>query len=468
MGKALALLLCALASAAHADGTRTHVHPDGPTETCQLLVPFPIAPPDLDPAASTWYRDEDSRDIEALCAIDLHAESSTAATAVGVCPKIHGTMPGLEIYDLDGTGLSKRQFESARCKIPGRGHGSRGRPRGAVKLAKYKTAAFISEPESMLLYFHFSRLLGNLAHVQPATWRTLDRARYRRWAADGIARLAKADPKLTTLDGWQVLDRLLDPRTLPRPRIVHARERLVVDDLLVWGALVENPRGERERQALCLTGGKNLAHPTGWRQYAFYRLVNSRRPLAEQRFTLQQLACARDYTDMVVLDTLFNQIDRMGNVHQKTYYHSVDDRGRMTWSSKQTPGAVPLTRLLLKDNDDGLKWSVRSLIVAFDLLGDIHHMDPTVYARIQWLAGLMMAPASAARIKTWFTTAVHVREVNYDHVRDRFVDLAARLQRAHDRGQLLLDLDLAAAVAAAATPRPPSAPRSASAGPPAR
>jgi hypothetical protein len=439
------------------------VAPDGVTESCQLLVPFPFLPPDVtNYQGKTYYRHEDFEDIEALCEMDLHR-------SVGVCPKIHGTQPGLEIYDLATTTLDKRQFEAARCKIPGRLHGSKGKPRGAIKAAKFKTAVFSSEAESMLFYFHFSRLLGNLGHVQPAAWRTVSARSYRQWARDALARQIKVPSSgFSTVDGWEILDGLLDPRTRPRPRIVSARKRMMVDLTLAWGAIVENPRGERERRALCLGGSKGLAHPSGFRAMGFYRLVSSRKPLAAQRFDLQTLACARDYTDMIILDHVFNQIDRMGNIHQKTYYHSIDDQGRLTWSGKESPGAVPLKRLVMKDNDDGLKWKIRSIISAIGLVDEIRHLDPTVYARTQWLAGLMTDPATRDAVKQWFVQSVRVSEGHYDVVRGRFLEVADKFKKRHDSGQLQLDLDLAAAVQGVTTRRPPSAPRSASAAPPAR
>ncbi len=455
------VLTCVLATTTPA-AADDHVAPDGVTESCQLLVPFPFLPPDVTSyQGKTYYRHEDFEDIEALCEMDFHDN-------VGVCPKIHGTQPGLEIYDLSTTKLDKKQFEAARCKIPGRLHGSKGKPRGAIKAAKFKTAVFSSEAESMLFYFHFSRLLGNLGHVQPAAWRTVSARAYRGWANDAIKRFAalKQQPVFSTLDGWEIVDNLLDPRVKPRPRIVASRRRMMIDATLAWGAIVENPRGERERLALC--GGRTpLAKPQGFRAMRFYRLVDSRKPLSEHHFDAQLLACARDYTDMIILDHVFNQIDRMGNIHQKTYYHSIDDQGRLTWSAKETPGAVPLRRLVMKDNDDGLKWKIRSIISAIGLVDEIRHLDPTVYARVQWLAGLMTDPTTNDAVKRWFVQSVHVSEGHYEVVRGRFLEVAAKFKKKHDSGQLHLDLDLAAAVQDVSR-RPPSGPRSASAAPPAR
>ncbi len=450
LGLALALALSAIAPGARADSTRTHLLPDGPTETCQLLVPFPFRPPDAEAGARTWYRDEDTAAIDRLCAIDLHADESNVATAVGVCPKIHGTLPGLEIYDLTTAGAGKRLFEATRCKIPGRQGGSAGKSRRAVKLAKFKTAVFGSENESVLFYFHFSRLLGNLAHVQPATFRTVARSHYQRWTADAITRLTgRSQPAYSPLDGWEILQRLLSPRTRPRPRIVWARKRILADDERVQGAIMENPRGERERNALCLRGSGRLGQPKMFREFAFFRLVASRRPVPGD-VNLQTLACARDFTDMVILDHVFNQIDRMGNVHQKTYHHYLDDRGHLAWKGKPAPGAVPLVRLVLKDNDDGLKWKVRGAIVASRLLDDIRHLDPTVYRRMQWLASVMSDPATAPQVKAWFRDSVHVTDASYDRVRERFLEVAAHFRKLHDAGILQLDLDLEAALRAAA------------------
>ncbi len=103
---------------------------------------------------------------------------------------------------------------------------------------------------------------------------------------------------------------------------------------------------------------------------------------------------------------------------------------------------VPLERLLLKDNDDGLRWDRFGLLNATLIIDEVRHLDALTYARLQWLAGLMTDPATRDAVKAYFTDSVHVSAKSYDDVSARLIDLAARFKRKHAAGALLLDLDL--------------------------
>jgi hypothetical protein len=451
----------------------SHRSPGGVVETCKRLAPFPFRPAGLllDKRAFSqrkdWYRDQDSEVVDRLCSVDLYAARSTKKRrARAVCPKLKGSSPGLEIYDLKTARMSKRRFERKVCRIMRRKRWSRRRIR---KTSVYKTTVFGRERQATLLYFHFSRLLGNIALVPPSTSRTVSAREYTAWSRRGLRYMKKIGKKtelasINTIDGWDVLVGLMtvSPRRV-RGRQVMARHRLLVPGRphLVRGTITRNVRGESEHRALCYHGRIEFEKAASYRKAPYYRLVRSRRSaqrllgLAQKRGRrlrrgLQKLSCARDFTHMVILDQLLNQRDRIGNVHEKVYYHFVDSQGRLDWRKKSSkvPGkvVVPLRRLILRDNEDGLYFKHVGQIVSAGLFRDIRHLDPGTYSRIQWLARLMDDSRSAAAVKRYFVDHVEIDPGMYEQVKARFVWIARYFARRRGAGKLRLDLDLAKAI----------------------
>jgi hypothetical protein len=77
------------------------------------------------------------------------------------------------------------------------------------------------------------------------------------------------------------------------------------------------------------------------------------------------------------------------------------------------------------------------------ILEETHHIDQTIYNRLQWLAGLMQdsEPGSAAKVKDYFANAVHLSGENYDQMRISLIQQAASLKSRVDAKDILLDLD---------------------------
>jgi hypothetical protein len=436
-----------------------HVTPGGITESCQLLVEFPFTPPDVaaDPEVERWYRNHDFSEIADLCKIDFYAPQTTQdVTAVGVCTKVHWSTPALEVHAIDQVGMKKSTFERYRCKKDRR-------RRGAKKVAKLKIPMYHREPESGLLYFHFSRLLGHNAFVYPTTYRTVSRREFRKWASVAIDTLTSKRElhRLNPLGGWRALFR---------------RHRKGKD--VLGGAFAENPRGEKSHYPFkALEDRKTIIGAASvFRKRPYFKVLASRRPVTEQLDfdktrprvydkSLQALTYAHDFSQMVILDTLFQQRDRGGNINSLIRYHSVDDKGRIKWKKKidnddDAAKMVKLERVLLKDNDDGLKWDTYGAINLSILVDEVRHLDKLTYERMQWLAGLLEDPASRATIKTYFVESVHVGGDLFDAVADRFIKLAARFEKKHADGKLMLDLGLEPLIADRPPPPPDKVARS--------
>jgi hypothetical protein len=97
---------------------------------------------------------------------------------------------------------------------------------------------------------------------------------------------------------------------------------------------------------------------------------------------------------------------------------------------------------MYKDNDDGMNWGMNSISVT-PILNETHHIDQTIYNRLQWLAGLMQdgEAGSDAKIKDYFVNVVHTSSDNYDKLKASLVKQAESLKSRVDSKDISLDLD---------------------------
>jgi hypothetical protein len=417
-----------------------HTSPNGVPEFCTLLPQFPFTPPDVtaDPKTKRWFHEEDFEDVAKLCAMDLYIpEPADELAMVGVCPKLHWSTPALELFDLSDGKLKKATFQEARC--------GRWKNRGRPKLAKWKPYVYDKEPESAIFYFHFSRLLGNAALVYPATWRTVDRAEFHAWSKTAIDYISRLHTTATPINGWNAM----------RSRHKKAHQ----DPDVINGSLAKNPRGEKSHSAFIKWS------PDVIKKEWYFKILASKKPIEDlielddvddpkaYHKNVQRLAYVVDFTNLVVLDSLFNQRDRAGNISAKKFVYFTDDAGNLRWKKELAEDdprpRVTLERLLLKDNDDGMEWDMFGKMNSSRLVPDLRHFDPTMFARVQWLAGLMRGDDTKDQVKSYFTDGLHLPETSYEAVKARFLKLADRLARWHDMGRLQLDLDLAPFIAKA-------------------
>src|SRR6266567_3186472 len=217
---------------------------------------------------------------------------------------------------------------------------------------------------------------------------------------------------------------------------------------LVYGSLAQNPRGEESSPEDYWTRDAIRGH-------SFYKVLSSKSPVANilnlnDAKSLQDLALAQDMTRGVILDSIFRQVDRLGNISIDQLQHYVTNEGKVKWddkvSDKDKADAVSpiqsLKRIIYKDNDDGMNWEKNSISVT-PILDETHHIDQTIYNRLQWLAGLMQdsEPGSAAKVKDYFVNAVHISGENYDQMRVSLIKQATSLKSRVDAKDIQLDLN---------------------------
>jgi hypothetical protein len=228
---------------------------------------------------------------------------------------------------------------------------------------------------------------------------------------------------------------------------------------VIAGTFYENPRGEKDFKAFSYSSpGVRIGTIWQFRSRPYYKVATSKKSLSDllefdttnqKKFdkSLQALATAQDFVHMLILDHLFNQRDRGGNINSRVRYHFLDDKQQLRWKKEpnkddEADAMVPLERLLLKDNDDGLRWDKFGLLNASLIIDEVRHLDSLAYTRIQWFAKLMTDAATKDKVKQYFIDAVHVQPKSYEDVRQRLIDFAAKLERKYKTGKLMLDLDL--------------------------
>ena len=412
-----------------------HSTPSGATEIAQRLIAFPFTPPDVKlkekealSSSNDWFTKHDKDKIDELGSLDFHA--SSGPESVGVVPKLHNTSAGVEIYQLPPT-LSKETFE--RNEGPYRSGKTKkySNKRSGEKIAKFKAGTMA---QSGVACFYVSRLLGHLVEVPPATYRTIDVQDFGR-----LGDQARTTGHPSCTEAWANL----------RAMVKSANPRVVLSGgKVVYGSIAQNPRGEQSSPEDYWTVGAIRGH-------SFYRVLSSRSPVVttlnlNDAKCLQDLALAQDMARGVILDSIFRQVDRLGNISIAVLQHYVTNEGKVKWddklSDKDKAEAVSpfhsLKRIMYKDNDDGMMWGMNSISVT-PILNETHHVDKTVYNRLQWLAGLMQdsEPGSNAQIKDYFVNVVHISGDNYDKMKASVIKQAASLKSRVDAKDILVDLD---------------------------
>jgi hypothetical protein len=412
-----------------------HPTPNGVTEIAQRLIRFPFTPSDVKvkdeealSSSNNWFTKHDKKEIDQLDSLDFFA--SSGPQSVGVAPKLHNTSAGIEIYELPPT-LSKETFEKTEGPYRSGVTKKYSNKRSGKKVAKFKAGTMA---ESGLACFYVSRLLGHLVEVPPATYRTMDVQEFQK-----VGEQARTTGHPSCTEAWANLRAMVKSGN---PKVVLPNGKLA------FGSLAQNPRGENSSPEDYWTVGAIRGH-------SFYRVLSSRSPIADivnlnDAKCLQDLALAHDMTRGVILDSIFRQVDRLGNISIAVLQHYVTANGKVKWddkvSDKDKAEAVSpflsLKRIIYKDNDDGMMWGTNSISVT-PILNETHHIDPTIYNRLQWLAGLMQdsEPGSDAKIKDYFVNAVHISGENYDKLKASLIKQAASLKSRVESKDIQLDLD---------------------------
>lgn len=423
-----------------------YTSPNKVRERCIALPPMPGAS----------YPDTQQTQAHELCSLDFYDSN------VALCPKLVSTSPGTFVYNLSDSEYQDRQqgFEKEICP---QGHivtDKADGPPAAFKITMNGRQTSGTFSPSSLLYYHFSRYFETGIHVPVAVWRSMDRKTHaQRVTHKGLQHSAGKSSLKMNHAAWQLLDQAEQkPESYP-----ETSELFTSDRSQIYGVML-HIKGRRYHAEV------NSSRRSGWgegqsrdfQNTAPFQALRSGKPLIEaiqegrkraaedptlqkamaKGFGDEQMAYwMQDLTEITLLDYIFRQQDRIGNIDYVNYWHWID--GEQVIYSENKPENVDgkllkLRRTWLNDNDAGVKKLYANFTKRTQMLEKLRHYNPKTYIRLMKLdQDLKQQGPLFKYLKESFglTTAQFNRTVQAIH------DAAAIIRSTCEAGKLRFDLD---------------------------
>ncbi len=365
---------------------------------CRAIAPLPGTPEAPAKAEAT----------DAFCTVDFTSDNTA------ICAKTWSTSAAALIYDLAGTDWENRRtaFEQEVCP-----QGTHARDKASRELAVFKHSMNFRDTSgtyapAILLYDHLSRWLGTAVQVRAvAEYRFVPEWYARRVVAPGLSLASQHPSRKMLLAAWQHLDGALEGDG------DAGREFLDSDTGQVWGAalLFTGRRYGPEINGTRESGwgkGQNydfqhtapflaLRHPGDFAAATAAGIHEARtdpamaEALAADTGATQVAWWMLEVLDIVVLDYILGQQDRIGNIDYQWRWLWLDDNGlRSATANSETPpspGAVRLRTTWLNDNDAGIRSGYANYARSTGMLSGLRHFNPVLYERLGGLAEDMIA-----------------------------------------------------------------------------
>lgn len=326
-----------------ARSVKTFVSPNSQTEQCVAIAKLPIAAYDQDDVA------EETR----LCNLDFYNNT------VALCPKIWSTSPGTIINSFVGLASSSEQAENTLCKS---GSPLKGEAKFKQTMNQSDTSGTFSA--ASILYYHFSRALDTTVKVPVAVYRSMDKdAHYERVTS-------KAHPPASArmnVAGWNWIANAEQNPSVYRPTL----DLFTKDLRQIYGTLLDN---DGERYGVEINGTRK----SGWgkgqnfdfqKTPAFLALKTPgtleeaitngyanaiQDPLMKSAFSSgvpskqQMVLWMNEVSEIAILDYIFSQQDRVGNVDFQWFWSYVDETGHIKSDRVKTDNLESLSRANMK------------------------------------------------------------------------------------------------------------------------
>jgi hypothetical protein len=441
---AAALLLGApaLASSRVKGKVREYRSPGGVKESCVILDRMP----------GGVYSEADGQVENALCSIDFYTP------AWAVCPKLFSTSPGTLIYDLSAGPYAGNPSGFERDICP------KGKPveKEAVgepvsyKMSVNSKVTSATFANSALVYYHFSRYFAASVHVPVSVLRSMDKNEHlRRVSVPGVTLSAHRRGLGMNHAAWTVLQ-----GAEQRPESYPAVEELFSGTRdQVYGVLL-HPKGIRYDAAV--NGSRRSGYGEGqsrdFQETAPFRALRSPKPLEEAVAEgLSRAAHAdvrkeqivfwmRDIIDITLLDYLFSQQDRIGNIDYLPLWHWVEN-GQIrhtAGSGKAAPagiagfGALLLKRTELGDNDAGVRTTYTNFSKRTKMLENLRHYSSTTYQRLMALGKDFNENGP---LRTYVRSTFGLSDREFSQIEQNTKEAAKILRDACRDGRLRFDVD---------------------------
>lgn len=328
-----------------------YTSPNGVQEVCKILNKIP----------GGKYSDSDIEKEYEFCSINFYDSDLVA------CPKTWSTSPATMIRDLSKSSYTRESYlQSSYCGNPYKKKGE-----GVKNLAKFKTSMNQGSKSlgggtsgtyspSSLAYYHFSRYFDMRVKVPVSVYREMDR----KYHADVIAPIGRAKSKGSKIrNGWKWLE-----ITGQDPTKYSPYEEFVTEDFArYYGVLIKGPGerygdeisgrrtrswGLRQHQQMedevapfiALKVDKPLLEAVEEGLRRSKRISSDMRRALGEVSTLQMTSWMKELSEIAVLDTIFGQQDRVGNIDYRWYWAYVNQKGKVKYKREKREEYEELSR----------------------------------------------------------------------------------------------------------------------------
>jgi hypothetical protein len=442
------------AAATFSGSAVSHRSPHGLEEQCIAIRRMP----------GGTYSDADMKQEKQFCAIDFYSGDHA------LCPKVFSTSPGTLVYHLArGQYAGEMEaFESEQCATSS--PAKRGAPGEPVSYKMTMNGDHTSATFSTasLLYYHFSRYFAADVHVPVSVYRSMDREQHlARVTRRGLELSAHRKGGAMNHSGWKILQEAEKNPASYRP----TDELFTADRKQVYGVLLQ-PHGDRYGPEVNGTrrSGWGAGQNRDFQETAPFLALRSGLPLEEAIDDGIQQASAdntlrqamrsgiapeqmvfwmKELTEITLLDYIFSQQDRVGNIDYLSYWYWVDDGTirRMPASGTHLPEelaghhAVRILRTQLNDNDAGGKIPYANFTKNTGMLEKIRHYNADTYRLLQQLAADF---ASRGVLHDYVRDSFGLSNSQFEQVLKNTRLAAGILRDSCHAGKLRFDLDPAA------------------------
>lgn len=431
--------------------TTIFTSPNGVKESCIKIAPMPGAS----------YSKGDLKDEAAFCAIDLYA------TDVGLCPKTWSTSPGMIIHDLSSGPYKddRKGFERNACP-----EGKDAKAQSAGDIAKFKptmnakgtSGTFSASP---LLYYHLSRFFGADINVPVAVWRSMDKDLHlSEVARPGLAQSGHSHSSDMNQAGWRMLVTADADPSAYKP----TSDLFTSDQSAIYGVLLSSS-GDRYNSEV------NGTRASGWgkgqnqdfQQTAPFLALRSSasvdKAIAEgiaqaikDKQILKDMGAdvspaqiafwMSDIANIVLLDFMLSQQDRVGNIDFVPHWYWVENgevksRKAVKHGAETDPlpeGAVRIKRTHLNDNDAGGRVEYANFAKSTEMLQKLRHFPAGTYRQLMALDADLQAQGP---LHTYLRDSFGLATAQFDQLVANTGLAAQILRESCERGELRLDLN---------------------------
>lgn len=449
---ALTVFLAAQNAAANdrvAGETHRFLSPDDVSEACVALARIP---------GGKYSADDVARETD-LCGIDIYDQN------VAICPKLTSTSPGTFIYRLEGGPFAGDQtgFENKVCPRGKTVVSEANGPPASFKVTMNDRETSATFSTASLLYYHFARYFDTSLFVPVAVYRSIDRATHEaRVTGRGLAWSANKKSLRMNHAAWQVLDQVEQtPEKYSATDELFTADRRNIYGVLLhvkgrrYGAEINGTRrsgwGEGQNRDfqetapfLALRSGKPLREAITQGLETARRDPELDKAMGQAVSTLQMVYWMQELTEITLLDYIFGQQDRIGNIDFVTYWHRADDGAvQLSEGTAPTAGAQDVTpvrvrRTWLNDNDAGGKRQYINYTKRTGMLEKIRHYNPKTYQRLMELDRDFQA---RGKLYDYLRNTFGLTSAQVSRIVTATGEAATILRDACSAGKLLFDLN---------------------------